>query len=156
MMNLNQEIISTDILIIGGGAAGCFAALTAAKTSNVIIAEKANIKRSGCLAAGVNALNAYITKNESPESFVEYVKEEFSGVIRQDLVYSIAKRFNDVTKTAEDLGLTILKDENGDYVARGKRSIKINGENIKPILAAAVAKEKSIVVKNKLNIIDYI
>ncbi len=156
MMNLNQDIISTDIIIIGGGAAGCFAALTAAKTVEVIIAEKANIKRSGCLAAGVNALNAYITKNESPESFVEYVKEEFSGVVREDLVYSIAKRLNSVTKTIEDYGLTILKDENGDYEARGKRSIKINGENIKPILAAAVHKEKNIQVKNKLNIIDYI
>ncbi len=156
MMNLNQKIISTDILIIGGGAAGCFAAITAAKTSKVIIAEKANIKRSGCLAAGVNALNAYITKNESPESFVKYVKEEFSGVIREDLVYSIAKRLNSVTKTVEGYGLTILKDENGDYEARGKRSIKINGENIKPILATAVHKEKNIQVKNKLNIIDYI
>ena len=155
-MNLNQEIISTDILIIGGGAAGCFAALTAAKTSKVIIAEKANIKRSGCLAAGVNALNAYITKNESPESFVDYVKEEFSSVVREDLVYSIAKRLNSVTKTIEGYGLTILKDGNGDYVARGKRSIKINGENIKPILATEVDKEKNIQVKNKLNIIDYI
>ena len=34
----------------------------------------------------------------------------------------------------------ILKDENGDYVARGNRNIKINGENIKPILADAVKK----------------
>ncbi|WP_026882139.1 adenylyl-sulfate reductase subunit alpha [Clostridium akagii] len=155
-MKLNPEIISTDILIIGGGAAGCFAALTAAKTVKVIIAEKANIKRSGCLAAGVNALNAYITKDESPESFVKYVKEEFSGVIREDLVYSIAKKLNSVTKTIEDYGLTILKDENGEYVTRGKRSIKINGENIKPIIAEAVAKEKNIQIKNKLNIIDYI
>lgn len=155
-MKLKPEIISTDILIIGGGAAGCFAALTAAKTVKVIIAEKANIKRSGCLAAGVNALNAYITKDESPESFVKYVKEEFSGVIREDLVYSIAKKLNSVTKTIEDYGLTILKDENGEYVTRGKRSIKINGENIKPIIAEAVAKEKNIQIKNKLNIIDYI
>lgn len=155
-MKLNPEIISTDILIIGGGAAGCFAALTAAKTVKVIIAEKANIKRSGCLAAGVNALNAYITKDESPESFVKYVNEEFSGVIREDLVYSIAKKLNSVTKTIEHYGLTILKDENGEYVTRGKRSIKINGENIKPIIAEAVAKEKNIQIKNKLNIIDYI
>jgi adenylylsulfate reductase subunit A len=156
IMKLKPEIISTDILIIGGGAAGCFAALTAAKTSKVIIAEKANIKRSGCLAAGVNALNAYITKDETPESFVAYVKEEFRGVIREDLVYTIAKRLNSVTKTVEDYGLTILKDKKGDYVTRGKRSIKINGENIKPIIAGTVEKEKNIQVKNKLNIIDYI
>lgn len=156
-MKLEPKIITTDILIIGGGAAGCFAAITAAKSNiKVTIAEKANIKRSGCLAAGVNALNAYITKDETPESFVEYVKKEFNGVIREDLVYSIAKRLNKVTKDIEDAGLTILKDEAGEYVTRGKRSIKINGENIKPILAATVEGIENIEAINRLNIIDYI
>ena len=58
-----KQILHTDILIIGGGTAGCYAAMTIREHSDysVIIAEKANIKRSGCLAAGVNALNAYIT-----------------------------------------------------------------------------------------------
>lgn len=51
-----RETLNTDILIIGGGTAGCYAALTIAEKSgySVLIAEKANIKRSGCLAAGVN------------------------------------------------------------------------------------------------------
>lgn len=156
-MKLEPKIITTDILIIGGGAAGCFAAITAAKSNiKVTIAEKANIKRSGCLAAGVNALNAYITKDETPESFVEYVKKEFNEVIREDLVYSIAKRLNKVTKDIEDAGLTILKDDAGEYVTRGKRSIKINGENIKPILADMVKNIENIKVINRLNIIDYI
>ena len=157
-MRLQLEKINTDILIIGGGAAGCYAAITAAeeKAVKVTIAEKANIKRSGCLAAGVNALNAYITKGETAESFVDYVKEEFNGVVREDLVYTIAKKLNSVTKKIETLGLPILKDDNGEYVTRGKRSIKINGENIKPILADAVKRYSNIEVLNGLNIIDYI
>ena len=50
--------LTTDVLIIGGGTAGCYAALTIREKSDasIIIAEKANIKRSGCLAAGVNAI----------------------------------------------------------------------------------------------------
>ncbi|MBC2580794.1 adenylyl-sulfate reductase subunit alpha [Clostridium sp. DJ247] len=157
-MGLNFEVLNTDILVVGGGAAGCFAALTAAEDPSiqVIIAEKANIKRSGCLAAGVNALNAYIVDGETPESFVDYVKEEFHNVVREDLIYTIAKKLNEVTKKVEDMGLPILKDDNGKYVSRGKRSIKINGENIKPILADAVNKEKNIKILNGLNIIDYI
>ncbi|MDD7795866.1 adenylyl-sulfate reductase subunit alpha [Clostridium sp. 'White wine YQ'] len=157
-MRLNSKIVKTDILIIGGGAAGAFAGIKASedKNINIVIAEKANIKRSGCLAAGVNALNAYITEGETPESFLEYVKEEFSGVIREDLVYTIAERLNSVTKDIEDAGLTILKNEEGKYQSRGKRSIKINGENIKPILADAVNKRENIKVINGLNIIDYI
>lgn len=157
-MELKPKIITTDILIIGGGAAGCFSALKASSDEKIkiLIAEKANIKRSGCLAAGVNALNAYITEGETPQSFLDYVKEEFNGIIREDLVYTIAKRLNSVTKTIEDYGLPILKDEEGNYKSRGKRSIKINGENIKPLLADQVAERKNIEVLNGINITDYI
>ena len=42
-----RETLNTDILIIGGGTAGCYAALTIAEKSgySVLIAEKANIKK---------------------------------------------------------------------------------------------------------------
>lgn len=155
---LQLQTLETDVLIIGGGTAGCFCALTLTENSNlrVVITDKANIKRSGCLAAGVNALNAYIGKGESPESFVEYVKKDSEGIIREDLVYGIAKRLKGVTKRLEDLGLAILKDENGEYVQRGKRSIKINGENIKPLLAGALNNKENITVLNNVNIVDYL
>ena len=68
----------------------------------------------------------------------------------------MSERLNHVTKIMEDLGLVILKDENGDYVARGNRNIKINGENIKPILADAVKKLDNVAVINHLNITDFI
>ncbi|MHB1420566.1 MAG: adenylyl-sulfate reductase subunit alpha [Bacillota bacterium] len=154
---LKPKKLATDILIIGGGTAGCYAALTIAEHSNahVTIAEKANIKRSGCLAAGVNALNAYINKGETPESYVDYVKKDANGIIREDLVYTIAKGLNQVTEKIESLGLPVLKDAQGNYVPRGKRSIKINGERIKPILAAAVLSKENIQVLNRVNIIDY-
>lgn len=130
-MNLQTKTLTTDVLIIGGGTAGCYAALTIAENSaaRVIIAEKANIKRSGCLAAGVNALNAYIVKGQSPESYLAYARNDAEGVIREDLVYTICQRLNKVTRKMEDLGLVILKDEKGEYVSRGNRNIKINGEN---------------------------
>ena len=157
-MEFDIKALETDVLIIGGGTAGCFSALTISENSNlkIIIADKANIKRSGCLAAGVNALNAYIGKDETPESFVEYVKQDSEGVIREDLVYSLAKGLNKAAKKLEELGLPFLKDDNGDYVQRGKRSIKINGENIKPILANALNGKKNILILNHVNMVDYL
>ena len=157
-MKLETKILETDVLVVGGGTAGCYAALTLSKDKEVkiIVVDKANIKRSGCLAAGVNAINAYINPGQTPEGFVDYVNKEAEGIIREDLVYSIAQNLNKVTKHMEDMGLTILKDDKGEYVTRGKRSIKINGENIKPLLAKTVKSKKNIEVLNKVNIIDYI
>lgn len=156
---MKTEIISTDVLIIGGGTAGCYAALTIAEQSpdtRIVIAEKANIKRSGCLAAGVNALNAYITKGHTPDFYVDYAVRDAHGIAREDLLLSMSENLNEVTEKLEQLGLVILKDENGEYVSRGNRNIKINGENIKPLLADAVDRLDSVTVINNLNIVDYI
>ena len=150
--------LTTDVLIIGGGTAGCYAALTIRKKSDasIIIAEKANIKRSGCLAAGVNAINAYIVEGRKPEDYVEYAKKDADDIVREDLLLTMSERLNEVTAKMEKLGLVILKDGNGRYVARGNRNIKINGENIKPILADAVNSLENVTVINRLNITDYI
>lgn len=154
---MKTEKISTDVLIIGGGTAGCYAALTISENSDkkVLICEKAHIKRSGCLAAGVNALNAYIVEGRKPQDYVDYAKKDADGIVREDLLLTMSAKLNEVTDRLEKLGLVILKDENGKYVTRGNRNLKINGENIKPILADAVEKAKNVTVLNRVNIFDY-
>lgn len=146
--------ITTDVLIIGGGTAGCYAALTLSRDTelSIVIAEKAHIKRSGCLAAGVNAINAYITKGHVPQDYVDYAKKDAAGIVREDLLLTAAEHFNEVTADMEQLGLVILKDENGEYVTRGNRNIKINGENFKPILAKAVQAQGNVSILNRVNI----
>ena len=154
---MKTEKISTDVLIIGGGTAGCYAALTISENSDkkVLICEKAHIKRSGCLAAGVNALNAYIVEGRKPQDYVDYAKKDADGIVREDLLLTMSEKLNEVTDRLEKLGLVILKDENGKYVTRGNRNLKINGENIKLILADAVEKAKNVTVLNRVNIFDY-
>ena len=154
---MKTEKISTDVLIRGGGTAGCYAALTISENSDkkVLICEKAHIKRSGCLAAGVNALNAYIVEGRKPQDYVDYAKKDADGIVREDLLLTMSEKLNEVTDRLEKLGLVILKDENGKYVTRGNRNLKINGENIKPILADAVEKAKNVTVLNRVNIFDY-
>ena len=154
---MKTEKISTDVLIIGGGTAGCYAALTISENSDkkVLICEKAHIKRSGCLAAGVNALNAYIVEGRKPQDYVDYAKKDADGIVREDLLLTMSEKLNEVTDRLEKLGLVILKDENGKYVTRGNRNLKINGENIKPILADTVEKAKNVTVLNRVNIFDY-
>ena len=116
MKNIEKR---ADILIIGGGAAGCFAALTLAKERpdlSVVLLEKAGLKRSGCLAAGVNALNAYITPGHVPQDYVDYASKDADGIVREDLLLQMSEGLNEVTRDVEKLGLVILKDKDGSYV----------------------------------------
>lgn len=151
--------IQADILVAGGGAAGCYSAITLAEEHpelSVVLADKANISRSGCLAAGVNALNAYITPGHKPEDYADYASADAEGIVRYDLLQTMAEGLNQATEHLERLGLVILKDENGQYVSRGWRNIKINGENIKPILAEAVRKADNVQVIEHVNLVDYL
>ncbi len=99
-MDFEVKKIKTKILIVGGGTAGCYAALSISRKEkvDVVIAEKANIIRSGCLAAGVNALNAYISKGHVPNDYVEYAKKDGEGIVRPDLSLTLAELFNEVTR----------------------------------------------------------
>ena len=153
---MNRKTVESDVLIIGGGTAGCYAAITLCEKSDlsVCVVDKADIRRSGCLAAGVNALNAYITDGHKPEDYVKYASNDAYGIVREDLLTDICERLNHVTHDMEKRGLTILKDENGQYVSRGWRNLKINGENIKPLLASEVKKQKNIQVIEHVNITD--
>ena len=95
---MKNRIIDTDVLIIGGGTAGCFAGITLGKKKDldVLIVEKANIVRSGCLAAGVNAINAYITKGRVPQDYVDYCKKDADGIY----TYTSKKIKDDTIKAA--------------------------------------------------------
>lgn len=155
---MKVEKIYSDVLIIGGGTAGTYAAIKIAEKNpnlEIVIAEKANIKRSGCLAAGVNALNAYISKDHEPQDYVDYAYNDAKGIVRKDLLLSMSQHLNDVTRDLEKRGLVILKDKEGNYVTRGWRNLKINGENIKVILADGVNQHKNIRVFNHVNVTDY-
>ncbi|MCX5718554.1 MAG: FAD-dependent oxidoreductase, partial [Nitrospirae bacterium] len=99
--DIQTEVIETDLLIIGGGNAGCFAAYEA-KTKNpslrVTIMEKAHISRSGATAAGMDAINTYIRtdKGETPEKLVKWSRAQVGGgPIREDLALSNAELLNE-------------------------------------------------------------
>ena len=87
---------------------------------------------------------------------MDYAKKDAAGIVREDLLLTMSEGLNEVTRKLEELGLVILKDEKGEYVTRGPRNIKINGENIKTILADAVKKLDDVEIMNHLNITDYI
>jgi adenylylsulfate reductase, subunit A len=155
---IKVEVLKTDLLIIGGGAAGCLAAIEAKERDpeiDVLILEKAHIERSGCLASGLNAINVYLKPGETPESFLRYVRADAIGLVREDLILNMAENINDVVHRVESWGLSIEKDDKGRYLSRGRWNISINGESLKPILATK-AKEVGSRILNRVLVTNLI
>lgn len=143
-----------DLLIIGGGAAGCVAAVEAREQApdlSVLVLEKAHVYRSGCLAAGISAINAYLNEGETPQSFLRYAVRETLGVVRDDLTLTMAQELNTQVRRVESWGLPVPRDERGKPLRRGRASIKIFGERIKPILGKR-AEASGARILNRVNV----
>jgi adenylylsulfate reductase subunit A len=134
-----EEMVTCDLLIIGGGNAGCFAAVEARKLSpdlDIVIMEKAHVSRSGATAAGMDAINTYIPPGKTPEDLVRWSRSQVGGgPIREDLALSNAQELNRAVDDLEDWGLPIVRDEEGNIKYRGGWDISIRGEALKPIMA---------------------
>jgi adenylylsulfate reductase subunit A len=145
MANYETVEVTTDLLIIGGGMAACGAAVEAAHWAKkhgvkVTLVDKAAVDRSGAVAMGLSALNQYVgmkAKNRTPETYVNYVRNDLMGVCREDLVYDIARHVDGTVHLFEKWGLPIWTDEEGNYVFEGAWQLMINGESYKVIVAEA-------------------
>ena len=137
--DIETVVVETDLLIIGGGNAGCFVATEAALVDpnvRVTIMEKAEIMRSGACSAGMDAINTYIPEGKTPEDLVRWSRAQVGGgPLREDLALSNARELNESVDDLERWGLPILRDEQGRIRYRGKWDISIHGEQLKPIMA---------------------
>ena len=137
--------VQTDLLIIGGGMAGCGAAVEAAHWAQkhgvkVTMVDKAAIERSGAVAMGLSAINQYVGLKDGQNTlkdYVDYVRNDLMGITREDLVASIARHVDSTVHLFEKWGLPIWKDEEGGYVHEGRWQLMINGESYKVIVAEA-------------------
>jgi len=150
--DVEDVVVETDILIIGGGFSGCGAAYEAAYWAKaaglkVTLVEKAALERSGAVAQGLSAINTYLglsgraqqvgDKPNTIEDYVRYVTLDMMGIAREDLVADYARHVDGTVHLFEKWGLPIWKDENGKYVREGRWQIMIHGESYKPIIAEA-------------------
>ena len=114
--------IACDVLVIGGGTAGTMAAYKA-KVRNpkakVILLEKANVKRSGAIAMGMDGLNnAVIPGHASPEQYTKEITIANDGICDQAPVLKYAQRCFDMVQELDRFGIRFQKTENGDFAVR--------------------------------------
>ena len=136
-----------DILVAGAGLGGTGAAFEArywGKNKKIVIAEKANIDRSGAVAQGLYAINCYMGTRfgeNNPEDHVRYARIDLMGMVREDLLFDMARHVDSTVHQFEEWGLPIMRDpKTGTYQREGRWQIMIHGESYKPIVAEAAKK----------------
>ncbi len=143
-MGIKTVYEDCDVLVVGGGMGGTGAAYEArywGRDLKIVIAEKANIDRSGAVAQGLYAINCYMGTQwgeNNPEDHVRYARNDLMGLVREDLAFDMARHVDSAVHKFEEWGLPFMKDaQTGRYLREGKWQIMIHGESYKPIVANA-------------------
>jgi succinate dehydrogenase/fumarate reductase flavoprotein subunit len=144
MKNSDYPMIDADVLIIGGGSAGIMAAIRAKQVNpdhKVVIFEKGEIKYSGCIARGMDALNIVALPGVStPELYVESNSIACEGIMDEPVNYRMAQRSWDMMKKLESWDVCFPVDEKGRYEVlqvhpKGKFCVTMKEPELKTLLA---------------------
>lgn len=111
-----SQVMETDVLVVGGGAAGCFAAFGANDLgADVTIVEKAAIRRSGNLATGVDdAQFAHPEITIPVERFARTIVEPMEGMVDPRLAHIIADESYPRVLDLERMGVKV-RDDDGSF-----------------------------------------
>lgn len=116
---METRMLHADVLVIGGGSAGCMAANRVLEIDpglKVVILEKGDIKYSGSIARGMDALNIVVIPNfTTPEFYVHSSTLNCGGVLDAPPSYEMARRSFDLLKKLEGWGVYFPQDEKGNY-----------------------------------------
>lgn len=156
---METQNIEVDILVVGGGTAGPLAAIKAKQKAphlRVLLLDKANVKRAGAIAEGMDSVNnAIIPGYATPEQYVKEITIANDGIINQAAINAYATRSYDMIKQLDGWGVKFEKDETGDYAVKkvhhlGSYVLPMpEGYNVKKVLFKQIRKY-GIEVSNRL------
>ena len=158
---MDREVLKTDVLVLGGGAAGCMAAIGAREAgATVALVDKARIKRSGDCGGGNVNYTTYLNEGEAwdtKEAFLRWYCEIAEGLVDRDVVdASTASQILPTLSRLEGMGIPLRDPATGSYLrsrtfgAPGPYTIIFNGKNIKPTIAEEARKLGTTVCENIL------
>ena len=158
----------TDVLVIGGGLAGCMAAIKAAEHGGrVVIAEKANTENSGCAGTGIDHSWAYVPPVHEPLGYTfddllqDHIQGSAAGFVNKDLLNLVAEQNYYRMLDIEKFGIKMRYDDSmlpGQFRIVPQfhsvpTSINFDGRYIKLRLTRQ-ARKRGVEIYNRLMITD--
>src|SRR5690349_19695954 len=117
--------VDTDVVVVGSGAAGGMAAISARRAgARVALLDKAGIYRSGCGAAGEDHFVAVLELDEewdTPKAFREWYHKLTQGFCDPKIIdNSFLPHIKGLVRHMEELGVKMRLDtEHNDYIRTG-------------------------------------
>ena len=157
-----------DICVVGGGLAGCMAAIRAGELNDsVILIDKSNPERSGCTATGTDHIWAYfpdVQKAEgvSLEDLVEdHIQNLAKGLINRDIIHYIAATAYDRILDLERFGLKMRYEDStlpGNYrlqyqLHNCRNTLHFDGRDVKRVLTEQV-RQRGVKIADRVMVND--
>ena len=145
----DNKVLETDVLVLGSGAAGCGAAISASqKGSHVILIDKGKLESSGNLGGGNDHFMAILNsgpETDTTETLVNFFKGPMLGLSEKTIEEAWAKMMPPVLDVLQEVGVEFVKKEDGTWLRTvgfgqpGAWWINIkNGHNVKRLIAKKV------------------
>ena len=111
------EVISTDVLIVGGGISGLAGAIKAKEESSkveVLLVDKQTVGWAGKAPKGGGGYFIALGERDDVNEFVEYHVRNLGCYLNdQELLYSYARRFNETVEQVTNWGAKVAKNAEG-------------------------------------------
>jgi len=160
---LADKVVETDVLVVGGGIAGCPAAYKAAeKGLKVTLAEKSKTDRSGSAGQGIDHHSGTFPRGMTPADFLKQIE----GVSRYARGGGIDPNIQYVLHAARDWSIAELEKmgvpmrwDDGEFMVidvafhGGWPVLHVHWQNVKPIMAKAV-REKGVNILERTMVLD--
>lgn len=122
MIISKPSYISTDVLVVGGGFAGMFAALRAAELgAHVVLVDKAYVSRSGASTMMGGITTAPFAGEDLTPWMEEFVKRG-NYLVNQDRTRQLLEDQRERLRELTEWGIPIIKDQKGNtrrFLSRG-------------------------------------
>jgi len=139
-----DEVIETDVLVVGGGLAGCFAAIKARESGlNVTMFEKAAVEHSGEACTGIDHVQVY---HDDPSILPLNSKDAAARIrdlplVNPNLPYeAILNEAYDRVLDLESYGMKVRLEDGSFLLMEGDQWILTMSADQKVLLAAQVRK----------------
>ncbi|MBW2136327.1 MAG: FAD-binding protein [Deltaproteobacteria bacterium] len=160
---MDEEIIRTDVLCIGGGIAGLMAAIRASELgAKVVVAEKGSVLYSGCGRMGNDHFETYIPEvhGEDKDAWIEELLKTAKGeiLIGKDILRAQFGKAFDVVKLWDEWGIPMRYKGRWEFAGHSfpghpMTHIKYEGRFQKKVLAKQ-AKDRGATLLNRVMVFD--